>query len=69
MRKQINEKGGEQMGYEIIQVPRCICERCGNKWVARSEARPMTCPKCRSPYWDRKRVNNYPMDKRSAVKQ
>ena len=32
------------------------CERCGHEWIPRSfEANPRTCPKCKSPYWDRPR--------------
>jgi predicted Zn-ribbon and HTH transcriptional regulator len=32
------------------------CERCGHSWKRRSEKLPKTCPKCRSPYWDKERV-------------
>jgi predicted Zn-ribbon and HTH transcriptional regulator len=32
------------------------CERCGHEWVAKTERRPIICPKCKSPYWDRPRV-------------
>jgi len=28
------------------------CERCGHKWLPRSEERPRTCPKCKSAWWD-----------------
>jgi hypothetical protein len=32
------------------------CERCEYEWVPRDpESEPKTCPKCRSPYWDRPR--------------
>ena len=32
------------------------CERCGHEWVPKtSGVEPMTCPKCRSPYWNRPR--------------
>jgi Zn finger protein HypA/HybF involved in hydrogenase expression len=32
------------------------CERCRHEWVPRaSGAQPRVCPKCKSPYWDRKR--------------
>jgi hypothetical protein len=32
------------------------CERCSHEWVPRdSESDPKTCPKCKSPYWDRPR--------------
>ena len=32
-----------------------ICERCKHKWVPRDNKKPMVCPKCKSPYWDKKR--------------
>lgn len=32
------------------------CERCEYEWIPRDfEREPLTCPKCRSPYWDRPR--------------
>ena len=31
------------------------CERCGHEWFPRLERKPTMCPKCKSPYWDRKR--------------
>ena len=31
------------------------CERCGHKWIPREKEKPRVCPKCKSPYWDRKR--------------
>jgi len=32
------------------------CERCGHEWLPREKRRdPTVCPKCKSPYWDRKR--------------
>lgn len=31
------------------------CERCGHEWVPIREQAPATCPKCKSPYWDRPR--------------
>jgi len=31
-----------------------ICERCKHKWVPReAKKKPVVCPKCKSPYWDR----------------
>lgn len=37
------------------------CKRCLWTWPGRKETAPETCPKCRSPYWDKERqseVNN-----------
>lgn len=30
------------------------CKRCGHTWYPR-QAEVRTCPKCRSPYWDKER--------------
>ena len=39
---------------EKVLVKRFICSRCGNKWLPRNEEeKPVQCPKCKSPYWDR----------------
>ena len=36
-----------------------ICERCGYEWETRlSEFKlPLYCPKCKSPSWNKKRIN------------
>ncbi len=36
-----------------IKVYECQCERCGHKWITRSDELPIVCPKCKSPYWDK----------------
>jgi predicted Zn-ribbon and HTH transcriptional regulator len=30
------------------------CKRCGWEWASRKE-RPVICPKCKTPYWDKER--------------
>lgn len=44
------------------------CERCGHTWVPRSttEGEPVICPKCKSPYWNRPRVD--PIKKKATLK-
>ena len=37
-------------------LPEYRCKRCGYKWVPRTD-KPLTCPKCRSPYWYKERRN------------
>ena len=38
-----------------------ICNRCGHEWGLRykksneEKTEPKTCPKCKSPYWDKER--------------
>ena len=31
------------------------CDRCTHEWIPRGDGQPLTCPKCRSPYWNRPR--------------
>jgi len=32
------------------------CERCGKEWIPRKEEKPVVCPKCKSPYWNKPRI-------------
>jgi predicted Zn-ribbon and HTH transcriptional regulator len=44
---------------EPIKVMGFKCQRCGHEWVPHDpENPPRTCPKCKSPFWDRKRRNS-----------
>jgi len=40
-----------------IKLDGKLCERCEHTWVSRNGARPIVCPKCKSPYWDVLRQN------------
>lgn len=42
---------------EQILVTRYTCQRCDHKWQPRSDAKPVACPRCKSPYWNRTRKN------------
>ena len=42
-------------GMQRVAVWAFICERCLQPWLPRDMRRPRTCPKCKSPYWDRPR--------------
>ena len=34
------------------------CERCRHQWVPRNiKQAPTVCPKCKSPYWNRPKLN------------
>jgi DNA-directed RNA polymerase subunit RPC12/RpoP len=35
------------------------CLRCNRKWIPRKDS-PKNCPKCNSPYWNKKRVQDKP---------
>jgi len=45
--KGFNKKGGV---CNMIYVHKCL--RCGHEWPSKQE-HPITCAKCRSPYWDK----------------
>lgn len=38
-----------------MKLPKFKCKRCGHKWIPRKKDKPLICPKCKSPYWDRKK--------------
>ena len=38
------------------------CKRCQWTWPRRKDEAPITCPKCRSPYWDKDRQNEQVID-------
>lgn len=35
-----------------VLIDGLYCLRCSHRWVPRNGP-PASCPKCRSPYWDR----------------
>ena len=37
-----------------VETKPLYCKRCGHTWYPR-QAEVLTCPKCRSPYWDKDR--------------
>ena len=39
-----------------VTVPVNNCTRCNHQWVQRVSKRPMKCPSCQSPNWDRVKV-------------
>ena len=38
-----------------MELKQNTCKRCGHKWVQRILTKPVLCPKCKSPYWDKDR--------------
>ncbi len=42
---------------DVLRPLRRKCKRCGHKWIARI-LESGVCPKCHSPYWNRKRKRN-----------
>ena len=45
-----------------IKITKIICKRCDHEWVARSSD-VRRCPKCKSFYWDRKKMLKMQRDK------
>jgi DNA-directed RNA polymerase subunit RPC12/RpoP len=45
--------------YKVrFEVEGYQCLRCGHKWVPRvltGEEEPTICPRCKSPYWNKRR--------------
>ena len=38
-----------------IEIKKLECKRCGHEWVPR-QREVRICPKCKSAWWDRKKV-------------
>lgn len=60
--KTILKGGGKDMGSIPIRLMKYTCERCNHSWIPRSEEYPRTCPKCRSPYWDKPKKSDDPSE-------
>jgi len=53
-----NDKSTEllhQSSVQTITVKAYRCLRCLHTWLPRRSTRPVSCPACHSPYWDRPR--------------
>ena len=49
----------EPMPFKRVNVTFYVCSRCGHEWISRKPGNlPATCPKCRSPYWNRPRIRH-----------
>jgi predicted nucleic acid-binding Zn ribbon protein len=43
----------------IIKIDAFKCEKCGHIWISRMYTKddpPVTCAKCKNPYWNRPKV-------------
>ena len=47
--------GMNKKADELIGQLRLYCLRCVHSWPPRGSEKPRICPKCKSPYWDRKK--------------
>lgn len=47
----------------VITIEGYKCERCNHSWAPRANSKknpnkiPIVCPKCKSPYWNRPKLN------------
>lgn len=42
----------------VVEVPKQLkCQRCTHKWTPRTRE-VLTCPKCKSPYWNKRKMNH-----------
>ena len=50
----------EKYSMGIIKVDAFKCEKCGHIWISRMYTKddpPVTCAKCKNPYWNRPKVS------------
>lgn len=52
-----------------VKTTECTCSRCQHVWLIKNKELPMTCPGCRSPYWNRERVRKDYIDRVHAKKE
>ena len=43
------------MCHHTFEPPSLKCKRCGHDWIQRGIELPKVCPRCKSPYWNKKR--------------
>jgi len=53
---------------KTIVIEKYACLRCGHRWFPRSNEKPRVCPRCNSPYWDRKRKEKIQLNKQEDKK-
>ena len=41
----------------LKETMQLTCLRCGWVWKCKGKGLPLTCPHCRSPYWNKPRKN------------
>lgn len=53
-----NEKEVNDMGTVMLEKEHFQCLRCNHIWQPRGDVeKPIACPGCHSPYWDKPRKN------------
>jgi len=64
VRKNTGESGNPELDEQLflgythrkmkIKIQKLHCERCGHTWTPRRDE-VIICPKCKSPYWNKKK--------------
>jgi len=49
-------------------LPRFNCKRCNHTWIPRTDVKPVVCPSCKSPYWDKEKNGGEGKDERKNNK-
>ncbi|MEI6314680.1 MAG: hypothetical protein WCO89_07420 [Syntrophus sp. (in: bacteria)] len=52
-KKEPKERWGSGEDLSKVAVHLLSCSRCQYVWLPKSAGRPITCPKCKNPYWDK----------------
>lgn len=47
---------------EHMEIPTLACKRCQHTWHPRRAEKPLRCPGCGTPYWDRPRRDDRAVD-------
>lgn len=48
-------------------MSKLLCSRCNHEWITRIETPPVSCPKCKSIYWNKPRVRVRKLDNKEAT--
>jgi hypothetical protein len=52
---------------EVIVGNGYRCKRCNYGWVSRKSEPPITCPRCKSPFWNRLKKAQEPLDEKKLL--
>lgn len=55
------------MGEVVRKVWKC--DRCHHEWLSRDGENPLRCAKCKSPYWNRPKLDSQKIKSQNIKKQ
>lgn len=44
---------------DVVLLPKRKCKRCDHEWFLKKPVEPLVCPKCKSPYWNKEKKNEW----------